>query len=229
MGSSCQQRCPSRAERFQVSERESVIAFFIHWRIALPPTLFLEPEATIASVARQVGYSSPFALSFAFKRVRGVSPHQRRGAAARRRGGTAARRCLGVWPGRPADDPQDVVGVAGEHVDLLRSHDVVVGPAMRWLTVAAPGDAHELLLVAIEHHVPTVDQDAMREIVAKGTLPVFLQVDDVDAVFESLRAAGVEVLQEPIDQGYGIRDCAVRDPNGDHVRLSQPLAAGARS
>jgi uncharacterized glyoxalase superfamily protein PhnB len=64
----------------------------------------------------------------------------------------------------------------------------------------------------------------MRELVAKGILPVFLQVDAVDAVFESLRAAGAEILQEPIDQPYGIRDCAVRDPSGNHLRLSQPLA-----
>jgi uncharacterized glyoxalase superfamily protein PhnB len=64
----------------------------------------------------------------------------------------------------------------------------------------------------------------MRELVAKGILPVFLQVDAVDAVFDSLRAAGAEILQEPIDQPYGIRDCAVRDPSGNHLRLSQPLA-----
>ena len=54
--------------------------------------------------------------------------------------------------------------------------------------------------------------------------PVFVRVDDVDRVFESLRAAGVEVLQEPIDEPYGVRDCAVRDPSGNHLRLSQPLA-----
>jgi len=102
--------------------------------------------------------------------------------------------------------------------------DAAVGPTMRWLTVAGPGSDHELLLAAIDQHIPPVDQDAMRELVAKGILPVFLQVDAVDAVFESLRAAGAEILQEPIDQPYGIRDCAVRDPSGNHLRLSQPLA-----
>jgi catechol 2,3-dioxygenase-like lactoylglutathione lyase family enzyme len=102
--------------------------------------------------------------------------------------------------------------------------DAAVGPTMRWLTVAGPGSDHELLLAAIDQHIPPVDQDAMRELVAKGSLPVFLQVDAVDAVFESLRAAGAEILQEPIDQPYGIRDCAVRDPSGNHLRLSQPLA-----
>ncbi|MEA2494833.1 MAG: hypothetical protein QOJ29_2744 [Thermoleophilaceae bacterium] len=101
--------------------------------------------------------------------------------------------------------------------------DAPATPTMRWLTVTAPGSHHELLLAAIDQHIAPVDQDAMRELVAKGTFPVFLRVDDVDGVFESLRAAGTEILQEPIDQPYGVRDCAVRDPNGNHLRLSQPL------
>jgi len=58
--------------------------------------------------------------------------------------------------------------------------------------------------------------------VAKGDLAVFIQVDDLDKTFESLRAAGTEILQEPIDQPYGVRDAAVRDPSGNHLRLSQP-------
>jgi len=97
---------------------------------------------------------------------------------------------------------------------------------MRWLTVAAPGDtAHELLLAAVDHHISPVDRDAMRDLVAKGELAVFIQVDDLDKTFESLRAAGTEILQEPADQPYGVRDAAVRDPSGNHLRLSQPLAS----
>ncbi len=65
----------------------------------------------------------------------------------------------------------------------------------------------------VDQHFPQVDQDAMRELVAKGDLAVFLQVDDVDQVFESLRAAGAEILQEPTDQPDGICDCSVRDPS----------------
>ena len=101
--------------------------------------------------------------------------------------------------------------------------DVPMGPAMRWLTVAAPGSSHELLLAAVDHHIPPVDQATMREMVSKGNLAVFIEVDDIDTIFETLRAAGTEVLQEPIDQPYGVRDCGVRDPSGNHLRLSQPL------
>jgi predicted enzyme related to lactoylglutathione lyase len=104
-------------------------------------------------------------------------------------------------------------------------NDVPMGPEMRWLTIAAPGDAHELLLAAVDHHIAAADRQAMREIVAKGNLAVFIQVDDLDKTFESLRAAGTEILQEPVDQPYGVRDAGVRDPSGNHLRLSQPLAA----
>jgi catechol 2,3-dioxygenase-like lactoylglutathione lyase family enzyme len=103
-------------------------------------------------------------------------------------------------------------------------NDVVMGPEMRWLTIAGPGQTHELLLAAVDHHIPAVDRDAMREIVAKGDLAIFIQVDDLDKTFESLRAAGTEILQEPVTQPYGVRDAAVRDPSGNHLRLSQPLA-----
>lgn len=103
-------------------------------------------------------------------------------------------------------------------------YDVPMGPEMRWLTLAAPGDSHELLLAAVEQHIAPADRPSMTEIVTKGDLAVFVQVDDVDKVFESLRAAGTEILQEPVDQTYGVRDAAVRDPSGNQVRLSQPLA-----
>jgi catechol 2,3-dioxygenase-like lactoylglutathione lyase family enzyme len=106
-------------------------------------------------------------------------------------------------------------------------NDVTMGPEMRWLTIAAPGATHEVLLAAVDHHIPAVDRTAMREIVAKGDLAIFIQVEDLDKTFESLRAAGTEILQEPIDQPYGVRDAAVRDPSGNHLRLSQPLTAQA--
>jgi len=66
--------------------------------------------------------------------------------------------------------------------------DVPMGPEMRWLTVHAPGDTHDLLLAAVDHHIPSADRQAMREIVAKGDLAVFIQVDDLDKTFGSLRA-----------------------------------------
>ena len=62
--------------------------------------------------------------------------------------------------------------------------DVPMGPEMRWLTVGAPGSAHELLLAAVDHHIAPADRVSMREIVTKGDLAVFIQVDDVDKTFD---------------------------------------------
>jgi AraC-like DNA-binding protein len=70
------------ARRFNELVGEPPMAFLTEWRLALAADLLLEPEATIGSVAHQVGYASPFALSTAFKRVRGVSPQQHKLAAA---------------------------------------------------------------------------------------------------------------------------------------------------
>jgi predicted enzyme related to lactoylglutathione lyase len=122
-------------------------------------------------------------------------------------------------------DLDEALAFYTERVGFQVREDAAAGPSMRWLTVASPGDEHELLLAAIDQHVAAVDRAAMRELVAKGTLAVFVRVDDVDAVFDALSAAGAEVLQEPIDQPYGVRDCGVRDPSGNHLRLSQRLAS----
>jgi AraC-like DNA-binding protein len=69
------------ARRFNELVGEPPMTFLTGWRIALAADLLLEPGATIGSVANQVGYSSPFALSAAFKRLRGISPQQHRTAA----------------------------------------------------------------------------------------------------------------------------------------------------
>ena len=127
----------------------------------------------------------------------------------------------GVW----VHDQDEALAFYTDKLGFEVREDVTFGPEMRWLTVAAPGDTHELLLAAVDHHIPPVDRSGMRDIVAKGDLAVFIEVDDVDKVFEELRAAGSEILQEPTDQAYGVRDAAVRDPSGNHLRIMHPLAA----
>ena len=102
--------------------------------------------------------------------------------------------------------------------------DVPMGPQMRWLTVAAPGSAHELLLAAVDHHIPPVDQAAMRDLVSKGDLAVFIEVDDIDTVFESLRAAGTEILQEPV--GPALRRAGLRGARPEREPPAPQPAAG---
>lgn len=97
---------------------------------------------------------------------------------------------------------------------------------MRWVTVGSPAqpDVEIVLEPPIaDPNAPAADKQAMAELLAKGLLRgVIFSTDDVDATFERIRAAGGEVLQEPIDQPYGVRDCAFRDPAGNMLRFNQP-------
>ena len=69
------------------------------------------------------------------------------------------------------------------------------------------------------------DVDALAGLIAKGALNgVHFHTDDLDATFEKMRAADAEIVQEPTDQPWGTRDCAVRDPSGNMVRIDQPPA-----
>ena len=96
---------------------------------------------------------------------------------------------------------------------------------MRWLTVTLP-DQPDLELGLMLPGPPAYDDataDEIRELVSKGAAGggVIFQTDDCRATFETLQAAGVEVTQEPTERFYGI-DCAVRDPFGNPIRITQP-------
>jgi uncharacterized glyoxalase superfamily protein PhnB len=93
----------------------------------------------------------------------------------------------------------------------------------RWLTVGPPAQPElGIVLATVGVGRPSEDAKALRELLAKGSLAgLVLNTDDVDATFESVRATGAEVLQEPMDQPYGTRDCAFRDPSGNQVRINQ--------
>ena len=96
---------------------------------------------------------------------------------------------------------------------------------MRWLTVTLP-DQPDLELGLMLPGPPAYDDataEEIRELVAKGAAGggVIFQTDDCRATFETLQAAGVEVTQEPTERFYGT-DCAVRDPFGNPIRITQP-------
>ncbi|SDO96237.1 VOC family protein [Lentzea jiangxiensis] len=94
----------------------------------------------------------------------------------------------------------------------------------RWLTVGpAEQPEVEIGLSRIGPPVPPTDHEALEALLAKGSLlGIIFEVPDVDAKFDQVRAAGAEVMQEPIDQYYGVRDCAFRDPSGNMIRFSSP-------
>ncbi|GGV37594.1 VOC family protein [Streptomyces spectabilis] len=96
---------------------------------------------------------------------------------------------------------------------------------MRWVTVGSPAQDVEIVLEPplADPNAAPADRQAMAELLAKGLLRgVIFTTDDVDATFERVQAAGADVLQEPMDQPYGVRDCAFRDPAGNMLRFNQP-------
>jgi uncharacterized glyoxalase superfamily protein PhnB len=93
----------------------------------------------------------------------------------------------------------------------------------RWLTLG-PKDQPEIGIVMQSAGVGRSPDDAqaVKSLLAKGSLGgLVFETDDVDALFEKVAASGAEVLQEPMDQFYGVRDCAFRDPSGNMVRFNQ--------
>jgi catechol 2,3-dioxygenase-like lactoylglutathione lyase family enzyme len=109
----------------------------------------------------------------------------------------------------------------------LEVRNDVASKGYRWITVgSASQPGVEIVLTDYVNGGPD-DGDALAALLAKGALNgVHFHADDLDAAFEQVRAAGAEIVQEPADQPWGTRDCAVRDPSGNLVRIDQPPAAG---
>jgi predicted enzyme related to lactoylglutathione lyase len=120
------------------------------------------------------------------------------------------------------DDHDAALAFYRDTLGLEVRQDVAMEGA-RWVTVG-PAAQPELGIVLNTVGVgrPAEDAQMLKALLAKGSLAgVVLETDDVDATFESVRATGAEVLQEPMDQPYGTRDCAFRDPSGNQVRIQQ--------
>ena len=96
---------------------------------------------------------------------------------------------------------------------------------MRWITVGPPGQPGTSILLAPPAVDPGITDDERRviaEMMAKGTYGwIMLATKDLGGTFEHVQASGAEVVQEPIEQPYGIRDCAFRDPAGNLVRIQE--------
>ena len=96
---------------------------------------------------------------------------------------------------------------------------------MRWVTVGSPLQPDVEIVLEPPDASPDAsptDKQALNELLAKGLLRgVIFTTPDCDALYERVRESGADVLQEPMDQPYGVRDCAFRDPAGNMVRFNQ--------
>jgi uncharacterized glyoxalase superfamily protein PhnB len=96
---------------------------------------------------------------------------------------------------------------------------------MRWITVGPPGQPGTSIVLQPPAADPGITDDERRtiaEMMAKGTYAILmLATPDLDATFERLAASAAEIVQEPTEQPYGVRDCAVRDPAGTLIRIQE--------
>lgn len=124
----------------------------------------------------------------------------------------------------PHNDPDAALAFYRDTLGFEIRNDVGYN-GMRWITVG-PADQPGMSIVL---HPPAADpgitDDERRtvvEMMAKGTYAIItLATADLDGTFEQLQAGGAEVVQEPIDQPYGVRDCAFRDPAGNLIRINE--------
>ncbi|NEA68045.1 VOC family protein [Streptomyces sp. SID12488] len=120
------------------------------------------------------------------------------------------------------NDPDEALAFYRDALGFEVRNDVASGEH-RWVTLGSPAQP-DLEIVLSEPHAgrSPADGDTLQELLTKGVMPMFVfRTDDLDGMFEKVRASGAEVLQEPMDQGWGPRDCAFRDPSGNLVRISQ--------
>ena len=124
----------------------------------------------------------------------------------------------------PHDDPEASLAFYRDVLGFEVRTDVGSGK-MRWITVGPANQPGTSILLAPPAADPGITDDERRtiqEMMAKGTYGwILLATTDLDGVFERLEASDAEVIQEPTEQPYGVRDCAFRDPAGNMIRIQE--------
>lgn len=124
----------------------------------------------------------------------------------------------------PADDPEASLAFYRDALGFEVRGDVGSG-TMRWITVGPPGQPQTSIVLhppAVDPGISDDERTVIVEMMAKGTFAgINLATTNLEAAFERVQASGVEVVQEPMDQDWGARDFAVRDPAGNSVRVQQ--------
>ncbi len=122
----------------------------------------------------------------------------------------------------PQDDPEAALAFYRDALGFELRNDVEYG-GVHWLTVGPPSQPDTSIVLHPPAADPGITDDERRTIVemmAKGTYGhLNLATKDLDGAFERLQSSVAEVVQEPIEQPYGVRDCAFRDPAGNLIRL----------
>ncbi|QNK79388.1 VOC family protein [Nakamurella sp. PAMC28650] len=124
----------------------------------------------------------------------------------------------------PQDDPDAALAFNRDTLGFEVRLDVGYD-GMRWITVGPVDQPSTSIVLHPPAADPGITEDERRtilEMMAKGTYArLLLATADLDGTFERIRASGAEIVQEPIEQPYGVRDCAVRDPAGNLIRVQE--------
>jgi uncharacterized glyoxalase superfamily protein PhnB len=124
----------------------------------------------------------------------------------------------------PQDDPEQALAFYRDTLGFEVRNDVGYH-GLHWITVGPPGQPGTSIVLYPPAATPGLTDQERRtvaEMMAKGTFTMInLATPDLDGLFERLAAADVEIVQEPIEQPYGRRDCAVRDPAGNMIRINE--------
>ena len=128
------------------------------------------------------------------------------------------------WSFLPHNDPDASLAFYRDTLGFEVRNDVGYG-GMRWITVGPADQPDTSIVLEPPAANPDISDDERRtiaEMMAKGTYArIVLATADLDGTFERLQAGGTDIVQEPTDQPHGIRDCAIRDPAGNLVRINQ--------
>jgi uncharacterized glyoxalase superfamily protein PhnB len=124
----------------------------------------------------------------------------------------------------PHDDPDAALAFYSDTLGFEVRADVGEG-AMRWITVGPADQPNTSIVLEPPAADPGITDDERRtisEMMAKGTYArILLATNDLDGTFEQLQAGEADVVQEPTEQPWGVRDCAVRDPAGNLIRIQE--------
>ncbi|MGA5824229.1 VOC family protein [Kitasatospora sp. NPDC094028] len=128
------------------------------------------------------------------------------------------------WTFLPHTDPEASLAFYRDLLGFEVRQDVGGGP-MRWITLGPAGQPDVSLVLEPPFADPGITEEERRtitEMMAKGTYArVVLATTDLEGVFDRLKSGGAELVQEPTQQPYGVRDCAFRDPAGNMVRFNE--------